>query len=187
MIRPATIVDFEAIYTVINDAAAAYKGVIPEDRWHDPYMPRPELRREIEDGVSFSCYCENDLVLGVMGIQDKSDVLLIRHAYVLAASRNKGIGTRLLQSLTRNVERPFLIGTWKAATWAIRFYLKNGFHAVAEEEAPILLRKYWSIPQQQLESSVVLCDAQYEDAKHRLLSQVPEARGAPQLAKPDEK
>jgi N-acetylglutamate synthase-like GNAT family acetyltransferase len=170
VIRSATAADFEAIYAVINDAAASYKGVIPKDRWHDPYMPRAELRQQIEDGVNFSCYCENDLLIGVMGIQDKNDVFLIRHAYVLTSSRNKGIGTRLLLELTRQADRPILIGTWRAATWAIRFYLKNGFSIVADHEGAILLNKYWRIPQRQLETSVVLCDSKYEESKNRLLS-----------------
>lgn len=170
MIRKATAADFEAIYRVINDAAIAYKGVIPEDRWHDPYMPRTELQEQIEDRVEFSCYFENDNVLGVMGIQDKNDVCLIRHAYVLTASRNSGIGTKLLRELSRNSVKPILIGTWKAAAWAIRFYLKNGFNVVTEEEKEVLLRKYWNIPERQVETSVVLSDGKYEGAKGRLLA-----------------
>ena len=93
MIRNSLPGDFEAIYTIINNAAVAYKGVIPEDRWHDPYMTRTELREQIESGVKFSCFCEDDKVLGVMGIQDKVDVILIRHAYVLSSSQNRGTGT----------------------------------------------------------------------------------------------
>jgi N-acetylglutamate synthase-like GNAT family acetyltransferase len=170
MIRRSTANDFEAIYKIINDAATAYKGVIPEDRWHDPYMTRTELQEQINDGVEFSCYCENDKVLGVMGIQDKTDVFLIRHAYVLTSSRNKGIGTKLLIELTRNSAKPILIGTWKAAAWAIRFYFKNGFNIVTEGEKEVLLRKYWSIPERQVETSVVLSDTKYEDKKSKLLS-----------------
>ena len=170
MIRRSTADDFEAIYKIINDAATAYKGVIPEDRWHDPYMTRTELQEQINDGVEFSCYCENDKVLGVMGIQDKTDVSLIRHAYVLTSSRNKGIGTKRLTELIRNSVKPILIGTWKAAAWAIRFYLKNGFNIVTEEEKEVLLRKYWSIPERQVETSVVLSDRKYEDEKSKLLA-----------------
>lgn len=170
MIRKSHPGDFDAIYTIINIAAVAYKGVIPDDRWHDPYMTRPELQEQIEDGVRFSCYCEENKVLGVMGIQDKNDVFLIRHAYVLTTSRNKGIGTKLLEELTRHSEKPILIGTWKAATWAIRFYLKNGFKLVAEAEKEILLRKYWSIPERQVETSVVLADGKYDGEKAKLLS-----------------
>jgi len=109
-------------------------------------------------------------VLGVMGIQDKTDVFLIRHAYVLTSSRNKGIGTKLLIELTRNSAKPILIGTWKAAAWAIRFYFKNGFNIVTEGEKEVLLRKYWSIPERQVETSVVLSDTKYEDKKSKLLS-----------------
>jgi N-acetylglutamate synthase-like GNAT family acetyltransferase len=170
MIRASRPEDFDAIHAIINDAAIAYKGVIPEDRWHDPYMSRTELQKEIDSGVKFSCYCEADTVLGVMGIQDKSDVFLIRHAYVRTTSRNTGIGTRLLNELILSSRKPVLIGTWKAAAWAIRFYLKNGFTLVTEMEKEALLRKYWSIPERQVETSVVLADGKFEREKERLLS-----------------
>jgi N-acetylglutamate synthase-like GNAT family acetyltransferase len=162
--------DFDTIYTIINNAALAYQGVIPDDRWHDPYMTRTELQEQIDSGVKFSCYCEDDMVLGVMGIQDKNEVFLIRHAYVLTSSRNKGIGTKLLKELIRSAEKPVLIGTWKTATWAIGFYLKNGFKLVTEQEKVVLLRKYWSIPERQVETSVVLADGKYEEETDRLLS-----------------
>ena len=171
MIRKSRPADFDAIYTIINNAAVAYKGVIPDDRWRDPYMTRAELQQQIDGGVKFSCYCEDERVLGVMGIQDKIDVFLIRHAYVLTINRNKGIGTNLLKELIRSSQKPVLIGTWKAATWAISFYLKNGFRLVKEEEKEALLRKYWSIPERQIETSVVLADGKYEREKARLLSQ----------------
>ncbi len=170
MIRNSLPGDFEAIYTIINNAAVAYKGVIPEDRWHDPYMTRTELREQIESGVKFSCFCEDDKVLGVMGIQDKVDVILIRYAYVLSSSQNRGTGTMLLIELTHDVQKPILIGTWKAAAWAIGFYIKNGFRLVPEEEKEVLLRRYWSIPERQIETSVVLADGKYDTAKERLLS-----------------
>jgi len=170
VIREATAADFEAIYKIINDAAIAYKGVIPADMWHDPYMTRSELQEQIAEGVKFSCYCADNKVLGVMGIQDKNDVLLIRHAYVLTSSRSKGIGTYLLKELTNNADRPILIGTWKAATWAISFYLKNGFELVTEEEKEVLLRKYWRIPERQVETSVVLSDKKYRGRKINLLN-----------------
>jgi N-acetylglutamate synthase-like GNAT family acetyltransferase len=170
MIRKSRPDDFDAIYAIINDAAIAYKGVIPDDRWHDPYMTRTELQKQIDDGVKFSCYCENDKVLGVMGIQDKNDAFLIRHAYVLTTNRNTGIGTKLLKELILSLEKPVLIGTWKAAAWAISFYLRNGFHLVTEEEKEVLLRKYWSIPERQVETSVVLADEKYEEEKSKLLS-----------------
>src|ERR671933_66809 len=119
MIRAATGDDFEEVFNIINDAAVAYKGVIPADRWHEPYMTREELREQIDEGVSFSCYVEGDEVVGVMGIQDKGDVALIRHAYVRTKRRNKGIGTHLLSELIRSSTKPILIGTWMEAHWAI--------------------------------------------------------------------
>jgi N-acetylglutamate synthase-like GNAT family acetyltransferase len=171
VIRKATANDFEDIYKIITDASVAYKGVIPEDRWHDPYMTRSELHDQINDGVIFSCYYEHGQVLGVMGIQDKGDVFLIRHAYVLTSYRNKGIGTRLLRQLTKRLGKPVLVGTWKDATWAVSFYLRNGFQLVTEQEKEILLRKYWNIPERQVETSVVLFDEKYENEKSRLLLQ----------------
>jgi len=158
MIRNATDEDFEEIFNIINDAAIAYKGVIPPDRWREPYMTREELQSQIEDGVHFSCYVENNEIVGVMGIQDKSDVALIRHAYVRTLQRNKGIGTILLQALIKDAKKPILIGTWKAADWAIRFYEKRGFRLVEENEKDRLLKKYWAIPDRQVETSVVLWD-----------------------------
>ena len=165
MIREGTDKDFEEIFTIINDAAIAYKGVIPPDRWHEPYMTREELQTEIEDGVRFSCYVYNDEIVGVMGIQDKVDVELIRHAYVRTKQRNKGIGTLLLQDLIRDTTKPILIGTWKAADWAIRFYEKHGFRVVDEEEKNRLLKKYWNIPDRQVETSVVLVDGRYDASR----------------------
>jgi N-acetylglutamate synthase-like GNAT family acetyltransferase len=165
MIRSATENDFEAIYTIINDAAQAYKGVIPADRWHDPYMTKEELANQIADGVKFSCFVAEDKVLGVMGIQDKVEVSLIRHAYVLTAHRNRGIGAILLQELTHNSVRPILIGTWQDAQWAISFYKKHGFILVTEQEKEVLLRKYWSIPERQVSTSVVLADKKWREGQ----------------------
>ncbi len=149
------------IYEIINDAAAAYKGVIPEDRWHEPYMTREDLRREIESGVIFWCYLQNDMPVGVMGIQDVQDVTLLRHAYVRTAMRNQGIGGKLLSFLYGRSKRPVLIGTWAAAVWAIRFYEKHGFRQVTLDEKNRLLRRYWSIPERQTETSVVLADRKW--------------------------
>lgn len=160
MIRLSTEKDFDAIYEIINDAAVAYKGVIPADRWHEPYMPADELREQIADGVTFYCYVDGQ-VIGVMGIQDKDDVNLIRHAYVRTAHRNKGIGGKLLKYLTQQAAKPILIGTWKAAVWAIAFYEKHGFAQVSEEEKNRLLKKYWKIPARQVETSVVLADEKF--------------------------
>lgn len=161
MIRRCGDGDFEAIYGVINDVAIAYKGIIPGDRWHEPYMPREELREQIADGVQFSAYVDGDAIVGVMGIQDKTEVALIRHAYVRTQRRNQGIGTLLLQELIQDTTQPILIGTWKAADWAIRFYEKNGFRLVDEDEKNRLLRTYWNIPERQVETSVVLVDGRY--------------------------
>ncbi len=163
MIRKATEKDFDEIYNIINDAAIAYKGIIPADRWHEPYMTKEELRKQIEDGVRFFCYPDEDKITGVMGIQDRKEVTLIRHAYVATRHRKKGIGSLLLQELTKDSKKPILIGTWKAAHWAISFYEKHGFHLVSEEEKDILLRKYWHIPTRQVETSVVLADLKYRD------------------------
>ena len=154
MIRNGTEEDFEDIFVIINDGARAYKGVIPPDRWHEPYMSKQELQAQIEQGVRFSCYVDNNEVIGVMGIQDKGDVELIRHAYVRTKQRNRGIGSLLLAELIKDAEKPILIGTWKAASWAIRFYEKHGFRLVEEEEKNRLLKKYWSIPERQVETSV---------------------------------
>jgi N-acetylglutamate synthase-like GNAT family acetyltransferase len=158
MIRQCGTDDFETIYEIVNDAAVAYKGVIPADRWHEPYMPREELQHEIDAGVRFWGYEENGDLVGVMGIQDVQDVTLIRHAYVRTTQRRKGIGGKLLSHLLTQTERPILIGTWATATWAIRFYEKHGFRLVSEEEKNRLLKKYWSIPERQVETSVVLAE-----------------------------
>ena len=165
MIRKATDEDFEEIFNIINDAAVAYKGVIPPDRWHEPYMTKEELQAQIEDGVRFSCYVDNNEIIGVMGIQDKAEVALIRHAYVRTKQRNKGIGALLLQELIKDAKKPILIGTWKAADWAIRFYEKHGFRLVEEEEKNRLLKKYWVIPDRQVETSVVLVDGKYQGSE----------------------
>ena len=165
MIRNATDKDFDEIYNVINDAAIAYKGIIPADRWHEPYMTKEELKTQIEDGVRFSCYIDDNKIIGVMGIQDKKDVDLIRHAYVITRQRKKGIGTILIHELLKDSKKPILIGTWKAAHWAISFYERHGFFVVPEEEKNILLRKYWNIPDRQIETSVVLADAKYNKDK----------------------
>ena len=165
MIRKGTDEDFEAIFNIINDAAVAYKGVIPPDRWHEPYMTREELRAQIDDGVRFSCYVDSNEVIGVMGIQDKTEVKLIRHAYVRTNQRSKGIGTLLLRELIRDSTKPILIGTWKAADWAIRFYERHGFSLVDEGEKNRLLKKYWAIPDRQVETSVVLVDENYKMSK----------------------
>ena len=156
MIRECLEDDFEAIYEIINDAAQAYQGIIPPDRWHDPYMPGEELREEISSGVAFLGYEKEGELVGVMGTQDVQDVTLIRHAYVLTAHRNQGIGGELLGQIMDGATRPVLIGTWAAAFWAIRFYERHGFTVVSPGEKERLLRKYWSVPDRQIVTSVVL-------------------------------
>jgi N-acetylglutamate synthase-like GNAT family acetyltransferase len=153
--------DFEVIYSIINEAAQAYKGVIPEDCWKEPYMPKEELRQEIDAGVIFwGCEEDGDLV-GVMGLQHVQDVALIRHAYVRTAKQNRGIGKDLLFHLLKQTTRPILVGTWTAAAWAIRFYEKNGFRLVSRKEKDVLLKKYWRISERQIETSVVLVDEKW--------------------------
>jgi N-acetylglutamate synthase-like GNAT family acetyltransferase len=161
MIRQCGAGDFDTLFSLINEAAHVYKGTIPGDRWREPYMPKEELRHEIDDDVMFWGFEEQGELLGVMGIQDVQDITLIRHAYVLPHRQQKGIGSALLRFLMKQTDRPVLIGTWAAASWAIRFYEKHGFRMVSEEEKDRLLKKYWSIPNRQVETSVVLADQKW--------------------------
>ena len=157
MIRGLSFTDFDAILGVINDTAWAYKGVIPADRWKEPYMPTGELKEEIEAGVRFFGWVEDGQLLGVEGIQAIKDTTLIRHAYVLTKFQGRGIGTSLLEHLMSLAETSeILVGTWADATWAIRFYQRHGFKLVSPEEKDRLLRAYWNIPDRQVETSVVL-------------------------------
>ena len=158
MIRSCTPADFDAILQVINDGASAYKGVIPDDCWHEPYMPADELRHEMASGVVFSGEEVGGSLVGVMGSQSLKDVVLVRHAYVLSHRQRQGTGSRLLEHLFSAAPRPVLIGTWAAARWALRFYEKNGFTVVGEEEKDRMLDLYWDIPKRQVETSVVLAD-----------------------------
>jgi N-acetylglutamate synthase-like GNAT family acetyltransferase len=162
MIRKCEKNDFSVICEIINDASMAYKGVIPDDRWHEPYMPAVELKRQIDDGVEFWGYTENDKLIGVMGIQFKGEVTLIRHAYVSTSERGKGIGGQLLTHLNAIATTPILIGTWADAKWAISFYLKNGFRLLERREIDILLPRYWTIPARQVETSVVLASVNWD-------------------------
>lgn len=153
--------DFETIFSIINDAAQAYYGVIPADCWHEPYMSREYLRHEMDSGVVFWGYEENGTLLGVMGIQDVKNVTLIRHAYVRTSYRNHGIGGKLISHLMTLISRPTLVSTWAAAVWAIRFYEKHSFRLVTRENKDRLLEKYWSISERQTETSVVLADKRW--------------------------
>jgi N-acetylglutamate synthase-like GNAT family acetyltransferase len=158
--------DLGAMLDIVNSAAHAYRGLIPADRWHEPYMPAQELEQEIADGVVF--WVEEDGRLqGMMGIQDKGDVALVRHAYVAPAMQKKGVGTRLLRHVQSLAAKPMLIGTWTAATWAIDFYRRNGFTVVSDGQKDLLLRKYWTIPERQIETSVVLADQRWTKARER--------------------
>jgi GNAT superfamily N-acetyltransferase len=157
-IRPIRDDERAEALTIINDAAQRYHGVIPEDRWHEPYFSAEYLASEIESGVRFFGYEADGELLGVMGVQDVDDVTLIRHAYVSPRAQRGGVGGRLLRSLLAKTDRPVLIGTWTAADWAIAFYEKNGFRATSREETARLLKRYWDIPERQVETSVVLVE-----------------------------
>lgn len=161
MIRRCIKDDFEKINAIINDAAEAYKGVIPEDRYQEPYMSKEELQHEMDQGVAFWGYEIDGNLVGVMGIQHIKDVTLIRHAYIQTAKRRQGIGSQMLFHLRQQTIRPILIGTWADAVWAIKFYQKHGFHLVSPEQKNKLLKKYWSIPDRQVETSVVLIEQTY--------------------------
>jgi len=157
MIRRLLSREFNCILEIINDAAVAYKGVIPDDMWSEPYMSAKELREEINSGIEFFGYEEKRKIIGVMGIQHVKDTTLIRHAYVLTKYQRKGVGGELLKYLVNLAKSPeVLVGTWKNATWAIRFYEKHGFRLTSSKEKDKFLRKYWNIPQRQIETSVVL-------------------------------
>jgi N-acetylglutamate synthase-like GNAT family acetyltransferase len=161
VIRQSAHEDFDSMLAIINDAARAYRGVIPEDRWHEPYMPAEDLAKEIADGVVFWVAEQDGRVAAVMGMQDKGDVALVRHAYVASAAQRSGVGTALLHHVQDLTDKPILIGTWAAASWAIEFYKRNGFTVVPSAEKDHLLRTYWSIPARQVETSVVLADGRW--------------------------
>ncbi|MCL5773866.1 MAG: GNAT family N-acetyltransferase [Firmicutes bacterium] len=175
LIRKCINRDFETIYEIINEAAQAYKGVIPKDCWKENpedatglsvavYMSKAELQHEIDNGVVFRGYEEAGELAGVMGIQHVKDVTLIRHAYVRTAKQNHGIGAELLSHLQTLTTRPVLIGTWADAVRAVRFYEKHGFKLVTSEEKNRLLKKYWSVSDRQIETSVVLGDEKWFEA-----------------------
>ena len=161
MIRKCSEKDFDIMYSIVNDAAIAYKGVIPVDRWKEPYMPKDELRRQIDEGVSFWGFEDWGELVGIMGVQPVRDVTLIRHAYVRTAYRSQGIGSKLLEFLLKEIATPVLVGTWADASWAIRFYEKHGFARVSVEDKTRLLKRYWSIPERQVETSIVLADPKW--------------------------
>jgi GNAT superfamily N-acetyltransferase len=147
-----------AILAIVNAAAEAYRGVIPPDRWHEPYMPASELDHEISAGVAFWVYEANGALVGTMGIQPVRDVDLIRHAYVLPGNQRSGVGGALIEHLRSLSNRRMLVGTWAAAEWAINFYRRHGFELVSPERKTELLKTYWTVPDRQIETSVVLAN-----------------------------
>ena len=157
MITESTKQDISNILNVINNAALKYKGVIPDDCWREPYISEQELTNEIDNGIRMFGYSESRTLVGVMGIQELEDVTLIRHAYTLTDYQGIGIGKSLLQYLF-NINRSsrLLVGTWQDASWAIRFYLRNGFVIPTRKETDQLLKRYWQVPLRQIETSVVL-------------------------------
>lgn len=163
MIRRCDERDLELIWAIINDGAQAYRGVIPKDRWTEPYMSREKLQHETDEGVVFWGYAEAGTLAGVMGLQQVQDVTLIRHAYVRTTSQKQGIGAHLLSHLRGLTHGPVLIGTWADAVWAIRFYERNGFRIVPSPVKDQLLRRYWNIPDRQVETSVVLADSTWRE------------------------
>ena len=166
-VRPSNDSDLGEIFAIINNAAQAYRGVIPADRWHEPYMPMQELQTAIADGVAFWVAEAERRVVGVIGIHDKGTVALVRHAYVAPETQRLGVGSQLLRHVVGLTEKPILIGTWADASWAIEFYRRNGFTVVSNAEKEHLLRTYWSISDRQIETSVVLADTRWTSAAAR--------------------
>ena len=157
MISEYTTNDYSKILNVINDASLKYKGIIPDNCWHEPYMSKQELMDELSDGVRMFGYHNNNELIGVIGFQIIKEVVLIRHAYTLTKHQGKGKGSELLKFLLeKNKNSRLLVGTWKSAVWAIKFYEKFGFTVHTDKESSMLLKKYWSIPSKQIENSVVL-------------------------------
>ncbi len=153
--------DFQEIYQIINDAAQIYRKIIPAEHYHIPYMSEDRLEREIKSGINFWGYETDQRLVGVMGVQPLKDVTLIRHAYVQTGMQHRGIGGKLLTHLYQSISGPVLIGTWTDAFWAIQFYQKYGFRLVSQEEAVMLLERYWTAPKWHKERSVVLADSKW--------------------------
>lgn len=165
MIRRCDAHEFETIWTIINDGARAYDGVVPSDCLRDPYMTKSELEHEMKDGVVFWGYEDSGELIGVMGIQEVGEVTLIRHAYVRTSAQRRGIGGALLSHLRALARNPLLIGTWGDAKWAIGFYQKHGFELLSFRQKNHLLSKYWKISRRQAETSVVLASREWFSAQ----------------------
>ena len=161
MIRPCEPAELDDVCALVNDAAVAYRGVIAADCWNEPYMPIDELRRDVDDGVRFWGFFDDGQLVGAMGLQDVGEVALVRHAYTRTAKQGAGIGAALLAHLRDQTDRPLLVGTWKAATWAIRFYQARGFTLVTAPQKDALLRRHWTVSVRQMAESVVLADARW--------------------------
>jgi N-acetylglutamate synthase-like GNAT family acetyltransferase len=157
-VRPCRDDERAAVLAIVNAAAEAFRGVIPADRWHEPYMTRRALDSEIEAGVAFWGYEAGGELVGIMGLQEVGDVNLIRHAYVSPGSQRRGVGSALLARLAHSTTRCMLVGTWAAADWAVDFYRRHGFELVSPERKAALLKTYWTIPERQVEASVVLAN-----------------------------
>ena len=167
LIRRCSATEFADVYAVCNDGALAYRGVIAPDQWKEPYMPEAELRREMRAGVEFfGAFDDEQRLAGVMGLQQVDDVALIRHAYTRTTRQGAGIGSALLAHLRSLTDRPVLVGTWKAADWAIRFYERRGFTRTDEQQSARLLRRYWTISERQVAESVVLGSERWGDGSH---------------------
>ena len=162
LIRPCRADERATMLAIVNDAAEAYRGVIPADRWHEPYMELRELASEIAAGVAFWGYEQDGALVGLMGIQPVRDVDLIRHAYVRPGGQRRGVGGALIEHLRRQTTRRMLVGTWAAADWAIAFYRRHGFELVTPARKTALLKTYWTVPERQIETSVVLANPPFE-------------------------
>ncbi len=156
MIARCVETELTMVNDIINESAQAYKGIIPADRWHEPYMSIDEMNAEIASGVCFYGHSSNGSLTGVMGIQNVKDVTLIRHAYVLTKFQGQGIGRRMLEYMRNLTTQPILIGAWRSAAWAVQFYQRNGFHLVDEDEKIRSLKIYWTVPERQIQESIVL-------------------------------
>ena len=148
--------DAQAICAVINAAAQIYRGVIPDDCWHEPYMSAAALQQELEDGVVFWGVSQGHELVAVMGFQPRGAVDLIRHAYVRPERQRNGLGRTLLEKIHDQSSCPILVGTWASAHWTIRFYERNGYRRLNPRHTARLLDTFWRIPKRQVGASVVL-------------------------------